>query len=368
MKVLMIERFLPESIYSVELGAELKKYCDLSVLCKRNVKPEHYPGFQWINCFYTDGQKKWLAPFDYFLSLCQLERQIRKGHYDVIHVQTFKSARYEMSVYKKTRNDYGKLVHTVHNILPHEAPEKDRKMYEDFYHFCDRLIVHNQATKDRLSGDFSIPEEKISVIAHGAYDTHMKSKRTKDQGKKNKQTYVCFGNIRHYKGIDLLLQAIALIPPSERKKMQFYIAGKQYPKLDGTDYKEMIYSLGIGDCVRFSNEFVPEDRISKLFERADVAIFPYREIYASGAMLMAYTYGTPVIASDIPVFREETENGKTGILFRAENVNELAKAILTSMNWTMEERQKFKSGIEDLIVTKYNWKKSARKTIKVYQK
>lgn len=366
MKVLMTERFLPESIYSLELGNELKKYCELTIFCKRNVNPVLYPGLTWINRFYRDGQKKWLALPDYWLTLQALTREIRRGGYDVVHVQTFKSAKHEMDVYMKNRKYYGKLVHTVHNILPHEVSVLDRKLYGDFYHACDELIVHNEVTKKRLAGDFHIEEEKITVIPHGAYNTHMgASKKTVRTETKN---FVVFGNIRRYKGIDILLEALALVPSEVRKRIKIVIAGKQFEKLDDTDYEGMIHGKKLDDCVSFQEGFVPEEKMDALFQNADAAIFPYREIYASGAMLMAYTYKVPVIASDIPVFREETNQGKTGRLFSCENIQELAKALSEAADWSSEVTASFQKEIDSLIQEKYNWEKSAKKTSEVYRK
>lgn len=367
MKVLMTERFLPESIYSVELGQELGKYCDLTIFCKRNVNPADYPGLRWVNRFYTDGQKKWLSLPDYWLSLRQLAGRLKQGGYDVVHVQTFKSARHEMPVYCGQKAHYGKLVHTVHNVLPHEASAEDKKLYGDFYRACDNLIAHNEATKERLVADFALPPEKIAVIAHGAYKTHMGGTEPEEKPADGRRTYVFFGNIRRYKGVDILLRAVALLPPDKRAKMRFVISGKQQTKLDATDYRDMIRGLGLEDCVAFSNDFIPEEDIGKLFAQADAAVFPYRHIYASGAMLMAYTYGKPVIASDIPVFREETDGGKTGLLFRAEDPQSLADALAASLDWTGADISRFQGEIKTLIQKKYNWEISARKTMEVYQ-
>lgn len=365
MKVLMTELFLPDSIYTLELGRELKKYCDLTIFCKENVSVQE-TGIKWIPGFYPGGSNKAVAVAKYGFSLLRLAETIRKGKFDVVHVQTMKNAGFETELYYRMRKYYKKIVYTVHNVLPHEATVKDRQIYKKFYDFCDELIVHNDSSKKSLMESFDVPESKISVIAHGAYKTHTIGQKVK--GDNPVTNFLQFGYIRKYKGIDILLEAIALIPPEKRKHMHFTIAGKLYPKLDDTDYEGRIRRLGIEDCVSFSTEHIPDEMLPALFRDVDFALFPYRNIYGSGALLMAYTYGKPVIASDIPTFREETDGGRTGFLFESENPRALAEAILGAAGCSSKQMQDYQAAIQEMVLEKYNWEKSAAKTKEVYQK
>lgn len=364
MKVLMIEHFLPDSIYTLELGRELKNYCDLSIFCKKNVKVQESK-IQWFPEFYPGGKNKASAMMDYGASLLHVAETIRKGTFDIVHVQTLKKAKFEMKLYYRLRKYFKKFVYTVHNVLPHETDPGDRELYHKFYEFCDELIVHNDSSKKCLVENFSVPEEKISVIAHGAYQTHTPIQKERDDSSVIR--FLQFGYIRKYKGIDILLDAIALIPPEKRKNLHFTIAGKHYPKLDDTDYKGKIRDLGIEDRISFYTEHIPDDKLPELFCDADFVLFPYRNIYGSGALLMAYTYEKPVIASDIPTFCEETDHGGTGILFESENPRALADAILAAARCSPKQKEEYRSVIRALTSEKYNWKKSAAKLAEVYQ-
>jgi hypothetical protein len=46
-------------------------------------------------------------------------------------------------------------------------------------------------------------------------------------------------------------------------------------------------------------------------------------VYSSGVVLRSMSYGTPIIASNIDAFVEILENGKTALLFRSEDINDL---------------------------------------------
>lgn len=361
----MIDHFLPGSIYTLELGRELKKKCELSIFCRRNAGVFE-EGITWMPYFYPGGKGKTVAAYEYGASLAKLAETIRKGRFDVVHIQSFRNIRYEVPFYFGLRKYYKKLVLTVHNVLPHEEKTGDKGRYKKIYQLCDELIVHNETSAKMLKDMFGISERKISVIAHGTYQTHMEFK--KNSKKDDRKHFLQFGYIRRYKGIDILLEAIAQIPEADRHKLSFTIAGRQYKKDDGTDYEKMIRSLGIEDYINFRAGHVPDKELPDLFGEADFLIFPYRHIYGSGALMFAYTYEKPVIVSEIPAFMEETDGWKTGLHFESENPRELAKAIMRAAECNEEQIKQYQAEIRRLVTDKYNWKISAAKTAEVYRK
>ena len=365
LRVLIVELFLPESIYTLELGRELKKFCELSVFCRKDAGVSE-EGIRWIPAFYPGGKGKFAAAWEYGVSLWKLAKTIRKGKFDVVHVQTFKDVRFELPVYNRLKKYYGKLVLTAHNVLPHEAGRREKEKYRKLYESCDELIAHNETTAEGLKKEFAIPQEKISVIPHGTYRTH--SGRKKAKKKDGKIHFLQFGYIRKYKGVDILLRAAAEIPKEYRKRLCITIAGKQYRELDETDYESMIQNLGLGDCVKLIKGHIPDDRLSELLSEADFLVFPYRHIYGSGALMFSYTYRKPVIASNIPAFAEETGNGRTGILFDSENPQALADAIMKAAECTEEQIDQYEKEISRLAAEKYNWERSAARTAEVYRK
>lgn len=83
---------------------------------------------------------------------------------------------------------------------------------------------------------------------------------------------------------------------------------------------------------------------------------------------MAYSYGKPVITSDIPAFREETQNGKTGILTAGGDPEKLKEAILKAADWSRKEYLDDQKEIEKLTEEKYSWKISAKILWEAYRK
>lgn len=362
--VLMVEHHSPGNRYVLELAREMKKLCDLTIFCnKRNDLQED--GIRWMRRFYDGGSGRIGAVAEYGKTLLELGNTIRKGHFDVLHIQSFKKAGPEMKLYLGLRKYYRLLVMTVHNVLPHEPMPGDEEMYGAFYRQCDFLIVHNDASKADLQEKFGIPDEKVAVIPRGLYNTYTIDPAARDQDPRTH--FLCFGRIRTYKGVDILLKAVSLMTPEERAKCQVLIRGEQYPKLDPTDYPALIREYGIGDCVQFSSDRVPEEEIPSLIGNSDFLLFPYRKIYGSGVLLMAYTYQVPVVASDVPTFVEGTDNGKAGILFASEDPGAMKDALLQAMSATPDQIAGYKAAIAEIVSERHSWGAAAGKTTDAYR-
>lgn len=364
LRVLMVEQHSPGNRYVLELVREMKNECDLTVFC--NVHNDlQEDGIRWIRRFYDGGKGKAAAVLDYGRTLVELAHELRRGHYDVLHIQSFKNASVEIRLYERTRRFYRRLAMTVHNVLPHEPAPGDLELYGRFYRVCDLLIVHNDASKQELREKFDIPEEKIRVIPRGLYTTYRVDEKARDDDAR--VHFLNFGRIRPYKGVDILLKAISLMDEKDRARCRFVIRGEQYPKLDPTDYRALIREYGIGDCVEFDNARVPEEEIPKLLGNADYLLFPYRKIYGSGVLLMSYTYGIPVVASDVPTFVEGTDGGKAGILFASEDPLAMKDALLSAMDKTPAERQAYREAIRAIVGMRHNWKTTARQTVDAFR-
>lgn len=105
MKVLMVDQFLPNSVYVVELCRELRKYAKITIFCKKNAGTD-LDGVIWKDKLYAGGKGKMAAVWEYGKGLFRLQKEIKKGSYDVVHVQSFKDAKYEIPLYCKIKNTF----------------------------------------------------------------------------------------------------------------------------------------------------------------------------------------------------------------------------------------------------------------------
>lgn len=364
MKVLMVDQWLPTQPYAEELCTQLGHYADVTLASSRYYRAEGKP-FRSKPVFETKIKEGIKGLIHYFKGLLWLYGSTLWGGYDVIHLQAFKVMRLEMSAYllakRLTRK---KIVYTAHNILPHEEKSKEEAALKKWYRACDAIIVHNEHSKNILVNFVPEVEDKIHVIAHGAFDSF--SGMAKEE-KHEKPTFLLFGMVRKYKGIDSLMKAASLLTENERKQMRIVVAGRQRKDLDDTDYSALAKQYGVEDFVELDLRRIPDEELPGLFNKADCCLFPYKEIFGSGALLMAYSFEKPVIARRIPTFVEETDDGKTGLLYDAEEEKGLADAMRRFISLSEAEKNEMKKNIRRLCETKYNWKVSAQKLAQIYE-
>ena len=81
------------------------------------------------------------------------------------------------------------------------------------------------------------------------------------------------------------------------------------------------------DRVRCELEYIPDSETEVYFKAADVVVLPYKNIFESGVVFLAYRFGLPVIASDVGSFREELTDSGAGSVFEQGNPASLAETL-----------------------------------------
>jgi glycosyltransferase involved in cell wall biosynthesis len=123
-----------------------------------------------------------------------------------------------------------------------------------------------------------------------------------------------FGYVRKYKGVDLLLQALAQVPTD--LTVTLLIAGEWYDSWE--PYHTLIEKLGLTDRVRVINRYIPETEWPDLFAATDALVLPYRTASQSMSIALAYGFGKPVIVSRVGGLAEAVEDGRTGLIAEPE--------------------------------------------------
>jgi glycosyltransferase involved in cell wall biosynthesis len=166
-----------------------------------------------------------------------------------------------------------------------------------------------------------------------------------------------FGYIRKYKGLDLLLQALAQIPPELR--VSLFVAGEFYEPIAG--YRELMRSLGITDRVRILDRYVGEPEWPDLFAATDALVLPYRTASQSMSIALAYRFGKPVIVSQVGGLAEAVEDGRTGLITEpepaalAEAIQRFYTEFLTSPYQVHIEARRQRLGWESFIHVLEEW-------------
>jgi len=273
-----------------------------------------------------------------------------------------------------------KLVFTAHNIDQQERDGKNtlvnRISLKYLYRIVDHIFVHTAKMKRQLVEKFEIRENKITVIPFGINNLVPVTDLKREEARKRlgldpkEKIILFFGRIAPYKGLELLISAFEKTSKTD-KSCRLIIAGEIKEKhLDEywKNIQEMISERGLEDSVIQRIEYIPDEEIEVYYKSADVLILPYKHIFQTGVLFIAYYFGLPAIATDVGSFREDIMEGKTGFLCEPNDPVDLSDKIVKFFQSDLYNNpEKHSAYIKDYASEKYSWEKVSEETNNVYK-
>ena len=192
----------------------------------------------------------------------------------------------------------GRVVWTVHNILPHEARFEAEEIRLSVEVAARSEVIHVlvQGTAKLVAPYFELPGDRLLHVPHmsylGAYEDHVSRPDARhDLGlQADELVYLVLGAIRPYKGLPELLDAWASLPPDRPRRLVIAGAPSDEPGID-----ELIERAALAPGVLLDARKIPAPEMQTFLRAADVAVLPYRQALNSGALMLALTFGLPVI-------------------------------------------------------------------------
>lgn len=233
------------------------------------------------------------------------------------------------------------VVHTVHNILPHDTGESLRHRYAELYRRVDHLVCHSGDAAQRLMSEFDIAGNRLTIIPHGPLfassdvaDAGAVARAREELGLARDVPVVLWqGVVAPYKGVDVLLRAwkrcLSRWAFAPERRPVLVIAGTGAPE---HERKIERLAASCGDSVKLMLRYIRTDELPTLYQAADLLVYPYREITTSGAMLTGLSYEKPIIASDLDAFRGFVIHDQNGLLVPPGDSDELADALYVVLN------------------------------------
>jgi glycosyltransferase involved in cell wall biosynthesis len=172
-----------------------------------------------------------------------------------------------------------------------------------------------------------------------------------------------FGLLAPSKGIEDLVKAFALVRQSSDAKL--LIAGYPTKRINMDELKEKIAELGLTEHVVLDTRYIPLEEVGGIMGLATVAVYPYRSSTQSGALQVAYTFGRPVVATNVGGLPEAVEHGRCGFLVPANSPPELAEGILKLVT-NHDLARVMGEYAQHLSETRFSWRSVARQIVKVY--
>jgi len=253
------------------------------------------------------------------------------------------------------------LVLSAHDILPREPRPGQRSAQRRLYERFDAIVVHSQHGRERLIGELAVDPARVHVIPHGAL-AHLagaaEAAPAPPPFETDKPVVLCFGLMRPYKGIDLLLEAWRGIADAE-----LWIVGGA--RMDVSALLDALRSPDAPAGVRFVPRFIGDDELGAYFRRADLVVLPYREIDQSGVLFTALAFGKPLLLSDVGGFPEIAATGAART-FPAGDAAAL-HAALGELLGDQEARSRMAARASQAAAGEYAWEAIARRTIALYE-
>jgi glycosyltransferase involved in cell wall biosynthesis len=291
---------------------------------------------------------------------------------DVVHVQYLPmlQSRLPLDLWfaQFCRRRGSRIVLTVHDLLPHDTGEAHKQTFRDLYRMVDGIICHSGNISTRLQAEFSVPEEKISVIPHGPffYDlTATNSEQTLQSFnlEPGKLLVLWQGIIFPYKGIDLLLDAWQQVEAVGNHDASLLIVGTGAPEF-AEEIRNQISRLGL-KRVKLHLRFISTEELVALYRAADIVVYPYRAITTSGALATGLALGKTVVASNLPVFRELLTDRENALLVDPQNSAELAAALI-ELSSDSHLRSKLAANVRAMHFGDESWLSIANRTKDFY--
>lgn len=250
------------------------------------------------------------------------------------------------------------VVLTAHDVLPREPQPGQRAGLIRAYRAADAVVVHSEHGRGRLVHEVGVDAERVHVIPHGAF-THLAElpagllPAELAEVEEGRPVVLCFGLIRPYKGIDVLLDAWRGIGDAE-----LWVVGR--PRMDMDALR-----AAAPPNVRFLERFVADAELPAIFARADAVVLPYREIDQSGVLFTALAFGKPLVLSDVGGFPEVAATGAARLVPPGDAA--ALHAVLAALVADSAERARMAAHAEAAAAGAYAWEQVAARHLEVYR-
>lgn len=214
----------------------------------------------------------------------------------------------------RQRSPKTRIIALADNIVPHEHRPGDRPLTDYFLRQTDAVVyMSDEVGRDLDSFDY---KGLRAMSPHPIYDTYgtpvSKAEACAALGLDPAADYVLFfGFIRDYKGLDLLLEAWAMLKSQGKTAGKKLLVGGEYYG-NKEKYDNLIQSLGLQDDIVLHDRYIEETEVKNYFCASDLVVQPYRSATQSGVTQVAYHFGTPMVVTNVGGLAEIVPDGKVG--------------------------------------------------------
>ena len=210
-------------------------------------------------------------------------------------------------------NGHTRVVAITDNVVPHEKRPGDGPLTRYFLRACDGFVTMSRSVLADLQR-LGFGQKPARYRPHPLYDNFGPPKPKAEAlavlGLPATARYLLFfGFIRAYKGLDIMLKAMADMRVAELP-VKLLIAGEFYE--DAAPYEALIQKYQLEDRLVRATDFIPNERVADYFCAADLVVQPYKHATQSGVSQVAYHFGRPMLVTEVGGLAELIPAGVVG--------------------------------------------------------
>jgi D-inositol-3-phosphate glycosyltransferase len=257
-----------------------------------------------------------------------------------------------------------KVLALTDNILPHEKRFGDNFLTNYFVKGCHGFIAMSKAVLNDISKFTDNPNRAYSP--HPMYETYgervsqYEARQHLNIGNSEK-IILFFGLIRHYKGLDLLIKAMAH-PKIKEQRIKLLIAGEFYE--DKQPYLDLIRKHELHETIILHDKFISNNDVRYYFCASNLVAQTYRNATNSGVTMVGYYYQKPMLVTNVGGLVEIIPNNSCGYVIEPE-VNAISEKILDYFNLN-KEIEFTKNVIQER--KKYEWSQFINTLLALYNR
>jgi len=300
--------------------------------------------------------------FEHLLGAARLAASVRRNRPDVVHFQWLPLP-WADRPFLAAMARRCPLVLTVHDATARGgrgfAAVQTLGFPAALRHFS-ALIVHNEAGRRALL-DLGVADASIEILPHPPLPLPAPAAATKPDP--DAPMLLIFGEIKPYKGVDLAIEALALLPDRHRKRVRLVVAGRPAMPLEGL--RTLARDLGVAAGVEWIDRYVTQDELPALLGSAAIFLLPYRESDASGVLSQVLQLGRPIVASRTGDFPALVGAAGCGEVVEPDNASALAEAVCRLLD-DPDRAARMGAAARELSQTMPGWGEMARALGAVY--
>lgn len=299
------------------------------------------------------------------LSWVALGKKLRKKRPDMViccYWMAFMAPAYGTVCRIARKNGHTRCIALVHNMFPHEKGLLDKFFAPYFVHAQEAFV----ALSDSVVGDIhTLTSAPAASSPHPIYD-HYGERLDKLSACEHlhldpQHDYLLFfGLVRAYKGLDLLIEALAEVKDA-LPNVRLLVAGEFYEEEE--KYRSAIRQHGLEDRIIVRNEFISDEEVKYYFGAASLIAQPYKSATQSGVTQVAFHFEKPMLVTRVGGLGEIVHHGKMGYAVEV-SPHAIAEAVL---DYYTHSRQ---AAFTEYLLqekTKYHWDKMTQTFLSLYQ-